>query len=98
MVELFRRRKLPWPPTVVVSNSVFMRLSLVASGRFLTILPSQLLRYRSNTTWLRALKVELGDSFQPIASITLKGRRNSGALILFKQAGLEVCKALAGRE
>ena len=94
MVELFRRRKLPLPPTVVISNSVFMRLSLVASGRFLTILPSQLLRHRSNASWLRALPIDLGDSSQPIASITLKGRRNAGPVMLFRQTSLDVCKTI----
>jgi len=97
MVDLFRRRKLPMPPTVVTTNSVFMRLSLVASGGFLTVLPSQLLRYRSNCTWLRALDIDLGDSSQPIASITLKGRRGGGAVMLFKQVSLEVCKTMAGQ-
>jgi DNA-binding transcriptional LysR family regulator len=95
MVDLFRRRKLPLPPTVVTTNSVFMRLSLVASGRFLTVLPSQLLRYRSNSTWLRALDIDLGDSSQPIASITLRRRRSAGAVMLFKQVSLEVCKTMA---
>jgi DNA-binding transcriptional LysR family regulator len=96
MVDLFHRRKLPMPPTVVTTNSVFMRLSLVASGRFLAVLPSQLLRYRSNSTWLRALDIDLGDSSQPIASITLKRRRSGGAVMLFKQVSLEVCKTMAG--
>ena len=45
-----------------------MRLSLVASGRFLTILPSQLLRYRPNTTWLRALDVDLDTSLEALAA------------------------------
>jgi DNA-binding transcriptional LysR family regulator len=95
MIDLFRRRKLPFPQTVVTSNSVFMRLSLVASGRFLTVLPAQLLRYRSNNTWLRALDIDLGDSSQPTASLTLKKRRSGGALKLFQQIGTEVCKAIA---
>jgi DNA-binding transcriptional LysR family regulator len=96
MVDLFRRRKLPFPTTVVTSNSVFMRLSLVASGRFLTVLPAQVLRYRSNSTWLRALDIDLGDSSQPTASITSKKRRSGGALVLFRQISLEVCKAMVG--
>ena len=96
MTDLFRRRKLPFPPTVVTSNSVFMRLSLVASGRFLTVLPAQLLRYRSNSTWLRALDIDLSDSSQPIASISLKKRRSGGPLKLFNQISREVGKAMAG--
>jgi len=98
MVDLFRRKKLPFPPTVVTSNSVFMRLSLVASGRFLTVLPAQLLRSRSNRAWLRALDIDLGDSSQPNASITLKKRRSGGALTLFKQISLDVCKAMGAPE
>jgi DNA-binding transcriptional LysR family regulator len=94
MVDLFHRRKLPFPQTVVTSNSVFMRLSLVASGRFLTALPAQLLHHRSNRTWLRALDIDLSDSSQPIVSITLKKRRNNGALALFKQTSLDVCKTM----
>src|SRR5262249_23537745 len=94
MVDLFRRKKLPFPRTVVTSNSVFMRLSLVASGRFLTVLPAQLLGYRSNRAWLRALDIDLGESSQPNASITLKKRRSGGALTIFKQISLDVCKAM----
>jgi DNA-binding transcriptional LysR family regulator len=98
MVDLFRRKKLPFPSTVVTSNSVSMRLSLVASGRFLTVLPAQLLRDRSNRTWLRGLDIDLGDSSQPNASITLKKRRSGGALTLFKQISLDVCKAMGAPE
>jgi DNA-binding transcriptional LysR family regulator len=96
MIDLFRRRKLPFPPTVVTTNSVFMRLSLVASGHFLTVLPAQLLRHRPNSTWLRALDIDLGDSSQPTASLTLKKRKAGGALRLFQQISLEVCKSISG--
>ncbi len=95
VVDLFRHRKLPLPPTVVTTISIHMRLDLLASGRFLTVLPAQMLHYRSNKTWLRALDVDLHDSSQPIAFVTLKRRRASGALKLFEQASLEVCKTMA---
>jgi DNA-binding transcriptional LysR family regulator len=95
VIDLFRRRKLPLPPTVVTTISIHMRLNLLASGGFLTVLPAQMLRYPSNRAWLRALDVDLRDSSQPIASITLKGRRASGAVKLFEQASLEACKMMA---
>jgi DNA-binding transcriptional LysR family regulator len=95
VVDLFRRRKLPLPPTVVTTISIHMRLNLLASGGFLTVLPAQMLRYPSNKAWLRALDVDLRDSSQPIASITLKKRRAAGAVRLFEQASLEVCKSMA---
>jgi DNA-binding transcriptional LysR family regulator len=95
VVDLFRRRNLPLPPTIVTTISIHMRLHLLASGGFLTILPDQMLRYPPNRAWLRALGVDLRDSSQPIASITLKRRRASGAVKLFEQVSVEVCKMMA---
>jgi hypothetical protein len=54
-----------------------------------------MLRYPSNRAWLRALDVDLRDSAQPIASITLKRRQIGGAVRLFEQACLEICKLMA---
>jgi len=94
VVDLFQRRKLPLPPAVVTTISIYMRLNLLASGRFLTILPLTMLRHRSNSAWLRALNVDLSDSSAPIASITLKKRRGAGAVKLFQEACVEVCKRM----
>jgi DNA-binding transcriptional LysR family regulator len=98
VVDLFHRRKLPLPPTIVTSMSVNMRLSLVASGGFLTVLPRLMLRYPSHKAWLRALDMDLSDSSQPIVYITLKRRRNGGTLRLFEQATIDVCKTIAETE
>jgi DNA-binding transcriptional LysR family regulator len=98
VVDLFRRRKLPLPPAVVTTLSIHMRLDLLASGGFLTILPAQMLRSPAQRAWLRALDVDLRDSLQPIAVITLKKRRVGGAVNLFEQASLDVCKTVARAE
>jgi DNA-binding transcriptional LysR family regulator len=95
-VELFRRHKLPLPPTVVTTISIYMRLNLLASSRFVTLLPMQILRHRSSSAWLRALNVDLGNTSAPIASITLKRRQAAGPVKLFQQASRDVCKALVG--
>jgi DNA-binding transcriptional LysR family regulator len=92
--DLFRRRKLPLPSAVVTTISVYMRLNLMATGAFLTVLPLTMLRHRPNRPWLRALEVDLRDSASPIAAITLKGRQGGGAVLLFRQASLEVCKEI----
>jgi DNA-binding transcriptional LysR family regulator len=89
VVDLFRRRKLDLPATTVTTLSIFMRLTLLASGRFLTILPIEMLRHPADKAWLRQVPVDLGDSTRPIASITLKKRRVSGAVRLFQQASRE---------
>jgi len=91
-VDLFRRKKLPLPPTVVTTSSTYMRLNLLASGRFLSLVPTTLLRLRSNRAWLRALNVDLSDSAGPVALITVKNRRSAGAVKLFQDVSRAVCK------
>jgi DNA-binding transcriptional LysR family regulator len=86
VVDVFQRRKLPLPPTIVTTLSVHMRLNLLASGRFLTMLPERMVRQRANRAWLRALDIDLPESRGPIASITVKKRNVGGALKLFQQA------------
>jgi DNA-binding transcriptional LysR family regulator len=86
VVDVFRRRKLPLPPSIVTTLSVHMRLNLLASGRFLTMLPERMVRQRANRAWLRALDIDLPESRGPIASITVKKRNVGGALKLLQQA------------
>src|ERR1700716_168616 len=62
----------------------------------LTVLPLTMLQHRSNRAWLRALDVDLSDSSSPVAAITLKKRHSGGAVRLFLQASVEVCKGIAG--
>jgi len=86
VVDVFRRRKLPLPPAIVTTLSIHMRLNLLASGRFLTMLPERMVRQRANRAWLRALDIDLPDSAGSVASITVKKRSIGGALKLFQQA------------
>jgi DNA-binding transcriptional LysR family regulator len=93
VVDAFRRRDLELPPATVTSLSIFMRLTLLASGRFLTILPMEMLRHPTDKAWLRRLSVDLNDSARPIVSISLKKRRVSGPVRLFQQASRESATA-----
>ncbi len=94
IAEMFHSRDLPLPPTAVTTISVHMRLNLLATGDFLTVLPLQMLQYPTNKTWLRALDVDLHDSVQPIASVTLKRRRTGHTLSLFEKEASEVSKRM----
>lgn len=71
-----------------------MRLTLLASGRYLTMLPVSMLRHPSDRAWLRALPVKFQDSPGSVASITLKRRRAPGAVELFQRASREIASAL----
>jgi DNA-binding transcriptional LysR family regulator len=92
--DVFRRRKLDYPKATVTSISIYMRLTLVASGQFLTMLPTSMLRHPTDKTWLRALAVRLDDSSGHIAAITLRKRRARGAVELFQRASREVAASL----
>lgn len=95
IAEMFQSRGLPLPPTTVTTISVHMRLNLLATSDFLTVLPLQILQYPTNRSWLRALDVDLHDSVQPIAFVTLKRRRSGSALSLFEKEAKEVSIRMA---
>ena len=96
VADVFRRRKLALPTAVVSTNSNYMQLNLLASGRFVSVLPSTFLRHRANSTWLRTLSVDLTDSSGPIASITVGKRRSAGAVKLFQAMSRAVSEEFAG--
>ena len=95
MADVFRRRNLPLPSAVVTTVSIYMRLTLLASGKCISVLPLTMLRHPSSSASLRALDVDLADSSAPIALISLMKRRAGGPLRLFQQASLDVCKGFA---
>jgi DNA-binding transcriptional LysR family regulator len=91
--DVFRRDGLALPLATVTSISIYMRLTLLASGRFLTILPTSMLRHPADKVWLRALAVDLKDSPASISAITLRKRRISAPAKLFLQSCREVAAA-----
>ncbi|MDU7520738.1 MAG: LysR family transcriptional regulator [Roseomonas mucosa] len=82
----FRREGLPLPPASVTSVSIAMRLSLIAGGRYLSMLPRTMLYHPTNASWLRALDVTVEDSEGAIAALTLKRRWMPGPVGLFLEA------------
>ena len=94
--DLFERKRLPLPSSIVTTTSTLMRLNLMANGRFLSVLPTTMLRHRSYKPWLRAVKVDLGDSGGLMSAITIKDRRSSAAMKLFLEASHAVCKDFRG--
>ncbi len=86
VVDVFRQRKLALPATLVTTLSIHMRLNLLASGRFLTMLPSRMVNLPAHKAWLRALPIDLPESAGPVAMITVRKRGISGALKLFQRS------------
>jgi DNA-binding transcriptional LysR family regulator len=94
VVDLFQHKGIEMPRAVVTTLSIYMRLGLLASGQFLTILPRTALRHPANRSWMRELNVDLGDSTAPIAAITIKKRRVAGPVRLFQEASSQLCSEI----
>lgn len=92
----FRQEGLPLPPAAVTSVSIAMRLSLIAGGRYLSMLPRTMLHQPTNAPWLRALDVTVEDSEGAIAALTLKRRWMPGPVGLFLEAVKAVGPATPG--
>ncbi len=96
-VETFRASGLDYPRVTVVTVPREVRMSLVATGRFLTILPKSALRFSSGRPEIKVLPVKLPISRGPIGIVTLKNRTLSPVARLFIDAAREVGEA-AGKE
>jgi DNA-binding transcriptional LysR family regulator len=91
-MEAFRASGLDYPRTAVFTTSPEVRISLVATGRFLTIVPMSVLRF-SKRPEIKVLPIELQDARVPVGIVTLKNRSLSPA-----QHAREVAKALAKKK
>jgi len=83
IVEGFRSAGMALPTARIVSNSMAVRMRLVATGRFLTLLPSSIVHFGANRLPLKILPVALPLRSQPAQIITLKDRMPNAIARLF---------------
>lgn len=81
--DVFRRLGLGLPPRHVISFSLDVRMHLLATGRYLTMLGIQVLRYNAERWSLKRLPINPGAPQMPIAAFTLKNRTLSPVARLF---------------
>jgi DNA-binding transcriptional LysR family regulator len=81
--DAFEAQGLSVPKARIVSSSLLMRNHLLATGRYLSVLPVSALQFNAKPWGLRALPVKLRAKPRPIAIITLKNRSVSPAEKLF---------------
>lgn len=74
ITEAFKARGPEVPHERVSGSSILMRNHLLATGRFLTVLPDSVLRYNAKQWSLKALPVDLGVKARSVAIVTLKNR------------------------
>jgi DNA-binding transcriptional LysR family regulator len=83
-----------YPRATVVNIAPDARISLLETGRFLTILPTNSLKFPSKRRELKVLPVELAIAPLPHGVLTLKNRTLSPAAQLFIDCAREVAKPL----
>jgi DNA-binding transcriptional LysR family regulator len=98
LAEAFHAQGLDFPPTAVVAYAYEIRVSLLATNRYLTILPESVLRFPAIDPRIKLLSVELPLRRMPIGVITLKNRTLSPAAQLFIDCAREIAKPLAKRK
>jgi DNA-binding transcriptional LysR family regulator len=91
--EIFHACGLAVPRASVLSYSLNVRTSLLATGRFLAIVPASVLRFGAGELVLKVLPVELPPAVQPVAITTLRHRMLSPAAKLFIEGAREVAGA-----
>ncbi len=82
------------PRESVTSFSMHVRMQLLATGRFLTIMHSSTLRYYAKAWSLKALQVDLGIPPVPIALFKLRNRTLSPVVRLFVEQTRAVANSL----
>jgi len=94
----FRANGLDYPRVSVVTDCPHMRISLLATGRFVTIFPASAFRFLAKRSELKVLPVALPMARRPNGIVTLKNRALSPVARLFIDCAREVAKPLAKRK
>ena len=88
----FRAQGVELPRRNVTSFSLHVRTYLLATGRFLAIMPDSTLRFCAKPWSIRVLPIDIGVPPQKVAIFTLKNRTLSPAVKLFIQCARQVVK------
>ena len=92
-MEAFRASGLNYPRATALADPPEVRMSLLASGRFLSIFPASALRFPTRRPAVKILPVELPSARVQIGIVTLKNRTLNPVVKLFVEQAREVAKA-----
>ena len=92
--EAFKAQGLAAPKERVIAGSILLRNQLLATGRFLTVLPNSVLKYNAKQWSLKALPIDLGVKPRAVAIVTLKHRTVSPVVQLFVEHLRVVAKTM----
>jgi DNA-binding transcriptional LysR family regulator len=94
-VEAFRASGLEPPRTMITTVSLNLRIQLLATGRFLTMLPASTLMPHGKYRLLKALPVEPLNVRRTVVIVTLRNRTLSPLAELFIETARALAKQLA---
>jgi DNA-binding transcriptional LysR family regulator len=97
-MESFRSWGLEYPRATVVTIPADVRMSLLATGHFLTIFAASALKFSIRRPELKVLPVELPMARVPSGIVTLKNRTLSPVAQLFIDGARKVAKPLAKKK
>ena len=98
LVEAFRAGGLKLPTGSLVTFSVDLRARLCARGRYVTVVPSSMLRHGDEGYRLKVLPIQLPSRPWPITVVTLNNRTLSPVAERFIACAHEVAKSMEGGE
>jgi len=88
----FRTNDLPVPETIVSTYSTILRHNLVATGRYITVLPKSMVQVMAKSLSLVALPVRLPATRRMMAVVSLRNRTLSPIALLFINTVCTVAK------
>jgi DNA-binding transcriptional LysR family regulator len=93
-VGAFRAAGLPLPRCHVISGSLNARFALLASGQFITLMPSSYWHFSPTHPELKVLPVEMGRWHTPTMMLTMRNHTLSPAVLAFQDIVRELVKPL----
>ena len=72
--DLFRGEGMEMPAAPITTLSIHLCCQLTASGRFVTVLPTSILRFNGANLALKVLPIRLPVQPRPVGVVTLKNR------------------------
>jgi DNA-binding transcriptional LysR family regulator len=97
-MEAFHASGLDYPRATVFAAPADVRISLVATGRFLSMSSTSILQFSTKPLEIKVLPIELPIARVPIGIVTLKNRTLSPTAKLFIEYAREVAKPLAKKK
>jgi DNA-binding transcriptional LysR family regulator len=95
--DLFRAVGMGLPSAPITTLSIHLCCQLTASGRFVSILPTSILRFNGTKLALKVLPLRLPAQARPVGVVTLKNRTPNPVARLFIECAREVVKPFPAR-